>query len=310
MDSFSVNQLPDQMVAYLAPQGLENILQDLLGRRVLAQLGSLFICDQLLPNLYWAQNIWHNPQMIPITSINDAARKLKSIQRNWCVYAYQLHRRSHLIQEQLPKLKNFPLTFPNDLPLNPSIGSWTLLSPQMMLVSPQCSSSFPNGEAHFIENKIDPPSRAYLKLWEALTILGKNPKPGDICLDLGSSPGGWSWVLAELGAKVISVDKSPLDPSLNNHPLISYIKTSAFALDPFAFPHLDWIVCDIICYPLKLFQFIQKWIIKFPNAQFICTLKFQGETDHQTTALFASIPNSKIIHLSHNKHELTWFRGF
>lgn len=309
MDSFSINQWPDQMVAYLAPAGLENILQDLLKNHILAQLGSLFICDQFLPNMYWAQNIWLAPQRIPITSIGDAVKKLKSIQRNWHVYDYQLHRRSHLIQEQLPKLKNFPLTFPCDSPLIASIGSWTLLSPDMMLVSPRCSSPFPNGEANFIENKIDPPSRAYLKLWEALTILGKHPKPGDICLDLGSSPGGWSWVLAELGAKVISVDKSPLNQSLHNHPLISYMQTSAFGLEPLSFSHLDWIVCDIICYPLKLFQFIQKWIAKFPQAQFVCTLKFQGKTDHQTTALFASIPNSRIVHLSHNKHELTWLHG-
>ena len=63
-----------------------------------------------------------------------------------------------------------------------------------------------------------PPNRAYLKLWEALTLAanmpdGRMPRPGELCLDLGSSPGGWSWVLQKLGARVISVDKAPLDPA-------------------------------------------------------------------------------------------------
>ena len=41
---------------------------------------------------------------------------------------------------------------------------------------------------------------------------------------------------------------------------------------------------------------------------FVCTLKFQAETDHDTTRRFAKIPGSRVVHLHHNKHELTWFR--
>jgi 23S rRNA (cytidine2498-2'-O)-methyltransferase len=39
---------------------------------------------------------------------------------------------------------------------------------------------------------------------------------------------------------------------------------------------------------------------------FLCTLKFQGETDHATARAFAAIPGSQLLHLSCNKHELTW----
>ncbi len=65
-----------------------------------------------------------------------------------------------------------------------------------------------------IEDHIGPPSRAYLKLWEALVRFGRWPAPGDRCLDLGASPGGWTWVLAKLGANVTAVDKAPLAPAV------------------------------------------------------------------------------------------------
>ena len=38
------------------------------------------------------------------------------------------------------------------------------------------------------------------------------------------------------------------------------------------------------------------------------TLKFQGETDFETAARFAAIPGSRLVHLHHNKHELTWIK--
>jgi 23S rRNA (cytidine2498-2'-O)-methyltransferase len=32
----------------------------------------------------------------------------------------------------------------------------------------------------------------------------------------------------------------------------------------------------------------------------------QGEPDFETTRRFAAIPGGAVIHLCHNKHELTW----
>lgn len=76
------------------------------------------------------------------------------------------------------------------------MGSYTLLAPDRLLYAARCDSARPNGVYDFIENKAEPPSRAYLKLWEALTRLGEMPRPGQTCLDLGACPGGWTWVLA------------------------------------------------------------------------------------------------------------------
>src|SRR6202043_477508 len=159
------------------------------------------------------------------------AGKLRAIQRNWAGYAPRFHRRETLVQQQLPSVSAKPLGFCAPPPAAP-LGPWTVLDAGTVLASPQCTSPFPNGEVRFVEDRSGPPSRAYLKLWEALTLIGLRPGPGEICLDLGSSPGGWIWALQQMGARVISVDKAPLAPEIARLPRIEQRHESAFALDP------------------------------------------------------------------------------
>ena len=161
----------------------------------------------------WAANVWRMPVRIPISSIGDAAKKLRAIQRNWALYSCAQHRRAALIADKLPKVSAKPIAFGTPAPSAP-LGSWTLVDKDTLLASPHCASPFPNGEVQFIEDRTAPPSRAYLKLWELFTRLGARPQPGETCLDLGASPGGWTFVLAQLGARVISVDKAPLEPRI------------------------------------------------------------------------------------------------
>jgi 23S rRNA (cytidine2498-2'-O)-methyltransferase len=133
------------------------------------------------------------------------------------------------------------------------------------------------------------------------------PGPGQSCIDLGASPGGWTWVLAKLGADVLAIDKAPLDPEIAKMKGVSYKKDSAFALDPASVGPVDWLFSDVICYPARLFDLVEKWRAAGMAKNIICTLKFQGPTDHETAKRFAAIPNSRLLHLFHNKHELTWF---
>ena len=255
----------------------------------------------------WVANVWKDPQRIPIASIAEGARRLRALQRNWALYDWQLHRRAALIAERLPHVSAKPLVFPAAAPGAP-LGSWTLIDAGTILASPDCSSPFANGEARFVEDREGPPNRAYLKLWEALTLIGRRPGPGHICLDLGSSPGGWSWVLQKLGARVVSVDKAPLAPAIAALPGIEFRRMSAFALDPAAFGPVDWLFCDVVCYPARLLALVRRWLALGQVANFVCTIKFQGETDMATARQFAAIPGSRLIHLHHNKHELTWVK--
>jgi 23S rRNA (cytidine2498-2'-O)-methyltransferase len=175
-----------------------------------------------------------------------------------------------------------------------------------MLSATRCSSLFPDGELHFNENKNEPPSRAYLKLWEFFTLHGKSPGPGEKVLDLGSSPGGWTWVLDQLGADVLSIDKAPLSPAMKVSKRVEYRSESAFALDPKTLGNVDWLFSDVICYPERLLELIHAW--KDTARNMVCTIKFQGPTNHKIIDEFLKVPGSLVQHLSANKHELTWSR--
>ena len=291
--------------AYLAAEGFEAQLRAELGERILSEHGRLMLCEGPPAPAAWAANTWLAPQEIAIASIGDAARSLRALQRNWALYAPAHFRRASLIAERLPHVSFRPLAFPQPAPSAP-LGSWTLLAPDRMLASASCSSPFANGEVAFVEDRQGPPNRAYLKLWEALTRLGRHPGPGETCLDLGASPGGWSWVLASLGATVIAVDKAPLDAAVAQMPGVQWRQDSAFALEPDAFGPVDWLFCDVICYPARLLGLVRRWLERGRVRSFVCTLKFQGETDHGTARDFAAIPGSRLFHLHHNRHELTW----
>jgi len=254
----------------------------------------------------WALDIWTDCREIEAPSIAAAARALKAIQRNWSLYSAAHHRRGALIVAALPPVAAKPLVFPSPAPAAP-LGAFTLLDPTRILASPAKTSPVPNGEWRFVEDREGPPSRAYLKLWEALTRLGRHPAPGERCLDLGAAPGGWSWALARLGARVVAVDKAPLDPRVAAMPGVEVRQESAFALDP-ARERAAWLFSDVICYPERLLALVRRWIAAGTAANIVCSVKFQGATDHAAAEAFAAIPGAVLFHGSHNKHELTFAR--
>lgn len=294
--------------AYLAADGFEaQLREELLRARVAveAQHGRLLVVDGPPVRSAWAANIWHDCVEWPVASIGSAAKGLRDIQRNWAMYAPLHHRRAALIQEKLPHVSAKPVVFPAAAPTAP-LGSWTLLAPDRLLAAAHCSAPFPNGEVVFVEDRTGPPNRAYLKLWEALVRLRRWPQPGERCLDLGASPGGWTWVLAKLGAHVVAIDKAPLDPRIAAMPGVEWRGESAFALDPESVGPVDWLFSDVVCYPARLLRLVERWRASGLAKNFVCTIKFQGETDHESAETFAAIPEAQVLHLHHNKHELTF----
>ena len=133
--------------------------------------------------------------------------------------------------------------------------------------------------------------------------MGATPKPHDTCLDLGASPGGWTWALAQSGAAVTAVDKAPLADSVAALPNVTQVIDSAFALEP---RPVDWLVCDVIAYPARTLALLERWLPVARNI--VCTIKFQGDTDHDTADRIAALPGIRLVHLFHNKHELTALR--
>ncbi len=296
------------LTGYLAPENFEkDLAQEILltpELKLMEQIGRLFVVQGPSRELAFSQCTLPDLKIAAIESIGDAAKILKSEGKWWTPYSHQLHRRMALIQDKLPKVKATPHSFGTPAPLR-ELGVWTLKDANTLYYSAHSSSPFPLGEVVIAEDK-SAPSRAYMKLWEYFTINGVQPKAGETCLDLGSSPGGWTWVLANLDCQVISVDKAPLAPELQSHPRIRSLKKDAFALKPEDVGPVDWLFSDIICYPSRLLELVRFWMDSGQVRNFVCTIKFQGETDFEALKAFQAIAGSHIQHLSANKHEVTW----
>jgi len=291
--------------AYLAAEGLEGVLAEELARAgvaVSAWHGRLALSEAPPVPSAWALEVWTDPREIEVPSVKAGADALRAMQRNWAAYGVSHHRRMALIQERLPPVKARALVFPEPAP-SAHLGAWTLLAPDRMLASPTKTSPFVNGECRFEEDRVGPPSRAYLKLWEACTRIGAHPGPGETCLDLGASPGGWTWAIARLGAAVTAVDRAPLEPRVAAMAGVSFRQGSAFTVVP---EPVDWVFSDVIAYPAPLLEMVRHWVDSGLAGRILCTIKFQGATDHAAAEAFAAIPGGQVFHLFHNKHELTF----
>ena len=277
--------------------------------RLFNDTGKLFHSIEDPPReIFWWQNCWLEPFRLEFTSINEAASALRAIQRNWAACLHTQFRRGALIASRLPPISAKKRPFPwllTDAPM----GMWTLLDQHTMIASAHCASPFPNGAIEFAEDREGPPSRAYLKLWEALVRLRRWPAAGERCIDAGASPGGWTWALARLGARVLAVDRAPLEDRIATMPGIECIRHDAFTLRPEDIGPVDWLFCDVACYPPRLYEWVEKWLASGLCRNFVCTIKMQGMcdgVDFETPRRFAQIPGGMVVHLYHNKHELTW----
>lgn len=255
----------------------------------------------------FAQDIWLEPVVVSFQSISEAVKILRQAGKFWYLHPMSQVRRSRLIEEQLRKCPSLSRQFPIDTEI-PSIGAFCLLDQNTMIYSAKRLKKWPQGICQFIEDKVNPPNRAYLKLWEALFLLGQYPQPGQTALDLGASPGGWTYVMQSFGTTVTAVDKAKLDEKIAQLPGVHCLQQSAFALEPATLEqNYDWVLSDIACYPDRAYTLIKKWIESGKAKQMIFTIKLQGKTNLATLKQFQDIPNSRIINLFYNKHEATFF---
>lgn len=293
--------------AYLAPDGYEDELDEELARAgvpVTQRHGRLRISEGRPVHAAWSANTWWDAERIAVTSIGHAARELRARHAVWALYAPEHRGRAELVEQKLPHVAARPLELGEVAPDAP-LGSWTLLDRDTVLAATRCSSPFPNGEPSFVEDRHGPPSRAYLKLWEAFAVLRRQPGPGDRCLDLGAAPGGWTWLLARTGAQVVAIDKAPLAPAVAALPNVEQREGSVFAMDPADHEPYDWVCSDVIAYPDRLLDMATRWLEAGRARNLVCTVKFQGTTDHLAAARFAALPGARLLHLDNNKHELT-----
>lgn len=108
------------------------------------------------------------------------------------------------------------------------------------------------------------PSRSTLKLAEALIEFFDDRErerlfaPGTTAVDLGASPGGWTWQLVQRHMHVIAVDNGKIDAALVESGQVKHRREDGFHFRPNE--PVDWMVCDMVDSPSRIARLAAHWI--------------------------------------------------
>lgn len=157
------------------------------------------------------------------------------------------------------------------------------------------------------------PSRSYLKVEEAYTLINCQPQANEQVVDLGAAPGGWAYSALKRKAKVIAVDNAQLNKTISAYPGITHLKQDALKFIPSEKLNADWLFCDTIENPEIILQVIQKWLQYHWCRRFIVNLKI-GRCDPMEIIKKINSPDAGLLgycsqleirHLYHNRQEIT-----
>lgn len=121
------------------------------------------------------------------------------------------------------------------------------------------SSRWPMGIPR-LRTPANAPSRSAVKLAEALMEFapGRQFEPGASAVDLGASPGGWTWQLVQRGFMVTAVDNGPMDAALMDSGQVKHRRDDGYHYRP-ADP-VDWMVCDMVDSPARIASLVARWV--------------------------------------------------
>jgi 23S rRNA (cytidine2498-2'-O)-methyltransferase len=165
----------------------------------------------------------------------------------------------------------------------------------------------------------DAPSRSALKLEEALLTLlddrerARMLRAGMRAADLGAAPGGWTWVLARQGLRVIAIDNGPLRQNVMDTGLVEHLRADGFAWQPSR--PLDWMVCDMVEQPRRVAARMAEWFANGWCERAIFNLKLPMKKRWLETRLcldqFAADAGKPLVlrarQLYHDREEITVF---
>lgn len=90
------------------------------------------------------------------------------------------------------------------------------------------------------------PSRAYLKLEEAIRWSQAPIAPGDTAVEIGSAPGGASFALLERGLHVVGIDPGEMAPQVLHHANFSHIQRPVGTVLREELPdQVEWLLLDM-----------------------------------------------------------------
>lgn len=181
-------------------------------------------------------------------------------------------RRRHLVRY----LRQYDAPFLEDEALvqlvmtSPEQGFLSVLPAPFPFRERRVLSYFPGGEVAQATDK-QAPSRAFAKLVEAEGRMGRRIEARDTCVDLGASPGSWTYVAARRGARVTAVDRAELRADLMHHQNVQFRQGDAFRFEPAA--PVDWLLCDVIASAERSSELLLNWLRRRWCRNFVLTLK-------------------------------------
>jgi len=164
------------------------------------------------------------------------------------------------------------------------------------------------------------PSRSTLKLEEAFkTMLTEAEQTrylhnGMTAVDLGASPGGWTWQLVNRELRVIAIDNGKMDQALMDTGMVEHINADGFKFYPNK--PVDWLVCDMVERPLHISRLISRWLVDGQCRYTAFNLKLPMKKRYQTVIECREIIESqlqknnfnydfRIKQLYHDREEVT-----
>jgi 23S rRNA (cytidine2498-2'-O)-methyltransferase len=162
------------------------------------------------------------------------------------------------------------------------------------------------------------PSRSTLKLAEALAFfvgeesLAKRMRPGMTAVDLGASPGGWTWQLVRRGLTVTAVDNGPMDAALLETGQVRHRREDGFRFRPAQ--AVDWMVCDMVESPSRVCALAAGWVARGWCREAVFNLKLPMKKRWEEVARAREIVEEamggaayrlRIRHLYHDREEVT-----
>ncbi len=164
------------------------------------------------------------------------------------------------------------------------------------------------------------PSRAWLKMEQALASFGCPDPDGLTVLELGCAPGGASLALLERGARVIGVDPGEIDPVLQrfqdgSDPPFRHLAMAAGGVPMSALPgHVDLLVSDMNLAPPVALRYIERLQRRVRARLLLLTLKINDARMETAIPSFVDrvakfAPRFKLLatQLPANRREITIF---
>lgn len=124
----------------------------------------------------------------------------------------------------------------------------------------------------------DAPSRSTLKLEEAFHVFippdewEERLAGGMHAVDLGASPGGWTYQLVKRSMIIHAVDNGIMAQSLMDTGQVIHNCVDGFKFEP-GRSNIYWLVCDMVEKPAKVTQLMADWLIKGWCREVIFNLK-------------------------------------